>query len=265
MNFRRTILIFSILLTSLNFAQFNEEHFVQRVNSIYHSLEKNGLQNFSADLNSDHFAEITGGLKQDPPYYPLQFIWAAPARMFFIKKAPPEDLTEQQQKTVGKLQQELQPELRGILLDWQRFMAGNLLDKKIENYQFDVAGDTVYIKLNDVSDVDTTVVKYTFGQNGICLKISSNELAKKRKTVTYPAFRLIEGKWLCTGWDVQIENSGEISGGFRVLINSKKINEMWFPWDLRLIVQTKEKLNHTFVRNYSFRNIQLNRKIQIVD
>jgi hypothetical protein len=107
--------------------------------------------------------------------------------------------------------------------------------------------------------------KMYFGVNGLCLKIITENLYTREIVITYPQFDYQDNRWLCVQWQVQIISNNQVTGGFLVNIGSEKINGYYLPVNLSLLVQSQEKKEKIFIRNYSFKNIMINRDLKIVE
>ena len=85
-------------------------------------------------------------------FHPLEFVWIKPNRIFFIRTAVPDSVDSLKSEFIFNLQTEIQQELKGIFLDWQRFNGQKLLDNLPADYQIFSFQDTVYIEaLNEDS------------------------------------------------------------------------------------------------------------------
>ena len=102
----------------------------------------------------------------------------------------------------------------------------------------------------------------TFGFNGICLKISVAFPDKNEIINTYPGFKLMGNKWLCTGWTVQTLINGSVESGFVVKLRSRNMDNYWIPERLNLQLQTRNTEDVRYLRTYIFKNIILNRDLQ---
>ena len=152
-------------------------------------------------------------------------------------------------------------ELRGIFMDWQRFIGGNLLYDIPENYTLDTVGDTVHIVFDSFENNDPIKMKFYFGLNATCFRVETFYEKINQKVITYPTYILVDGKWLCTEWVIKIMQNGIINSGFSVNFKSKKYKETWLPTQALIQVQTRQKLNQTFSRLYKFKHPEVNQKL----
>ncbi len=257
------ILIYFLLTTILT-AQFDEQAFFSRANSIYHNLNSKDVKNFALSITSNYFEITTKGFLDSEEYSPIEFVWQSPGKMYFIKRAIPVEIDTFAQKGINNLQNDMQQGLKGIFIDWQRFLGGNILDDLPKDYIISSVGDTVHIEFESTENNVPVKMKFFFGINALCFKIETHYETIDQKMITYPEYVLIDKKWLCTSWTVKILQAGEITSGFTAAITSKPINKNWFPVHALITVQTKKKLNETFRRIYKFRNLRINRDIKVV-
>lgn len=256
-------LLYFFILTFVGYShsQFDQTIFFNRVNSIYHNLSDSDLKNFSVQITSDYFEYNAGKEIDHDVYSPIEFIWEKPRRLNFNRIKLPGGLDSTQQAKIYQLQNEMFQELRGIFLDWQRFMGGNLLFDLPEKYFVDSVGDTVHIVFDAYENNAPVKMKFYFGKNALCFRIETIYRKIKQKIITTPTFVLIDGKWLCTEWIINIVQNGVINSGFSVDFQSGKYKEYWLPIQALIKVQTRKKLNQTFTRLYKFRNLEVNKAL----
>ena len=76
--------------------------------------------------------------------------------------------------------------------------------------------------------------------------------------------KMVENKWLCNFWRVQIFKNGTVESGFELNLKSRKVEDYWVPQRLVLQLQKAGIDNTLFIRDYKFRNILLNKDLQIL-
>jgi len=258
------IFVFVIIIISNSYAQFDKDTFFNRVNSIYHNFTNTEIKNFSLSATSDYFEFNTKEYLKDEHYFPVELYWIFPDKMFFVKKAISGDVDTSKYEIISQMQKDMQQGLKGIFIDWQRFLGGNILDEMPDEYNISIFGDTVHIEFETMENKVPVTLKFSFGINALCLKIETFYKDSGQKMITYPSFVLIDNKWLCNEWMVQIIQNKEIKSGFIVTFQSAKINSKWFPLQALISVQTKEKLNETFRRLYKFRNLVTDRDVKVI-
>lgn len=255
------ILLIIFIFSNSLFSQFKKEEFLYRAKTIYHSLRVQGLENFSCWVTSDLFLEETKETYKDE-LYPLEIIWKNPNMFYYIKRPIPQLPEIEQNNHINELQINMVQTLKGLIIDWQRFCGGNVLDDLPETYLISNVEDTVIIEHENVENGKPIKVKMLFGLNGICLKISVMFPEKNEIINTYPAFRLAGDKWLCTGWTVQTLKNGSVHSGFVIKLRSKEIENYRIPERMNLQLQTKDAEDMRYMRTYIFKNIVLNKDIK---
>jgi len=245
-------------------AQFNKSEFIYRVKTIYHSLKSTGLDNFSSWITSDIFLEALKDQSKEE-VYPVEIIWKNPNLIYYIKRPLPQINDKEKLGEIQQLQVDMIQELKGLLIDWLRFSAGNILDDIPETYLITTKADTVFIEYEKFEEGKNVNVKMLFGKNGLCLKIISSYRYKNEIIILYPGYALIEDKWLCNKWMLQIYKNGEVDSGFQVSLKSRKVEDYWIPQNLTLQLQKKGIDNTWFLRDYKFRNVVLNKDLKIVN
>lgn len=264
---RGSFLLAILFLTvgSINtYAQFSEVDFFNRVNSIYYTLEQTDLKNFTSWLTSNIFINATDGFFKDE-VFPLEFIWMAGNRMFFSRRALPVLGDTTKDHLVDRLQESMRTEFRALLLDWQRFYSGRLLQNMPPDYKITVRMDTVVLSYKTVEDSEEVVNTMLFGQNGICLQTTLAYPSRGEKIDTHPLFKYTGEKWLCVGWQVQVYEGNEISTGYIVRVKSQRVDKYWLPQVFSMTLQTSRDKKSVYVREYYFRNILVNRKIEVMN
>jgi hypothetical protein len=258
-------IIIMIWLISLINPQINESEFLYRVKTSYYSLQASGIKNYSSWITSDYFKENSKKNFTGNDVYPLELIWISPDKLFFIKRSLPEIKDTTDYNSVNQLILDLLQEIKGIYVDWQRFIGTNLLFNLPKDYLFSSINDTIKLEFQITEKQDVMNITIFFGKNGLCFKIISENLNTNETLYTYPKFDYLDNKWLCSQWQVQIQFNNEITGGFLVRMISEKIEEYYLPVKIVLLVQSKEKKDKIFKRTYNFRNIMVNRDLQILE
>jgi hypothetical protein len=227
---------------------------------MYYALESTDLTNFSSWITSDKFEKETE-IFYDEEVFPLEIIWIQPNDLYYIRRPLPGPEDSTLQGKAIRAQEDIQKELKAIMLDWSRFYSGKLLSDMPAEYSLTSRSDTIVLRYKN----DAGSTEIYFGQNGIILETQIISGDSSEIIYTYPDYKFTGEFWLCTGWTVQIMNEGEISSGFRIIISSQRIERYWLPKEIRMILQTKEYEKVTFSRTYFFRNSRVNRDIQILN
>jgi hypothetical protein len=255
-----SLIILITFLTNLAYSQFNQEEFLYRAKSIYHSLRVKGLENFTCWVTSDLFLESTKAIYKEE-VYPLEVIWKNPNMFYYIKRALPVQKEGEQDSVAQVMQMNMVQTLKGLLIDWQHFCAGNVLDDLPESYLITTVEDTAFIQYENYENGKLIKVKMTFGLNGLCLKLKVEFPDINEIIVTYPVFKLMGEKWLCTGWTTQTLRNGSVESGFMVKLRSREIENYWIPERLNLQLQKKGAEDIRYTRTFIFKNILLNKEL----
>jgi hypothetical protein len=256
------ILLYVTITNSLK-AQFSEAEFIYKVKTSYNSLKSSGLDNFSSWVTSNIFLEAAKDISEEE-IYPLEIIWKNPDLLYYIKRPLPSTGNTEEQKELQQCQMDLIQELQGLLVDWQRFFAGNILDELPKTHLITTKDDTVFVEYELSENGKNVKTKMVFGKNGLCKKIITNYVHKNEVIIVYPGYTTVENKWICNYWRVQIFVNEQIDSGFEISLKSKKIENYWIPQRLILQLQKRGIDNTMFVRDYSFRNVVLNKDLQIL-
>ncbi len=259
-----TFIFISPLISSGLMAQFQEVEFFNRVNSIYYTLEQTDLKNFTSWLTSNIFVNSTDDFFSEE-VFPLEFIWLEGNRMFFSRRPIPVIDDSIQNQTLENLQMSMRKELKAILLDWQRFYAGRLLQNMPADYTIELMADTVILQYTTVEDTESVINTLYFGQNGICIKTSIIYPMRNESIHTYPIYKYTGEKWLCIGWKVQVLEEDDITTGYLIDIKSQRIENYWLPQIITMRLQTKREKELLYWREYYFRNILVNRNIEVMN
>ena len=257
------IIILFFIVNGVLLAQFNEPEFIYRVKTMYHSLKLTGLDNFSSWVTSNIFLEATKEFSSEE-LYPLEIIWKNPNLIYYIRRPLPQPSDTLKQNEIRELQMDMIQELQGLLIDWQRFSAGNILDDLPETHLVTTKEDTVIIEYEKFEGGKNVKVKMLFGQNGLCLKITTNYAQNNEIIHIYPEYILVEEKWICNKWMLQVYKNGQVESGFMVSLKSRKLEDFWVPQRLILQLQKRGIDNTMFMRDYKFRNVVLNKDVQIM-
>jgi hypothetical protein len=245
-------------------AQFSEPEFFNRVNTTYYALELTDLNNFSSWVSSNIFEETAKDLYKDE-IYPIEFLWVKPNDPYFIRRPLPPIQESLAEEKVQSAQNELQQELRALIMDWGRFYAGRLLADMPSDYTLETRADTVLLNFKNYKDPRDSETHILFGPNGLVLQTSVVYRDSSERINTFPEYKYTGEYWLCTGWRVQILKKDEVISGFRVKVISKRIEKYWLPSQFQMELQSKDIQDKIFIRVYNFRNIRINRDIQVIN
>jgi len=262
---KRIILI--LCLATTGFAQkfqLNEQEFFLNIQNSYYALNNTDLSNFTCLVTNSSLESFAENNWDNPEIFPLQFIWVKPDRVFLSQQGVPA-LNDTARQTFDNKIADLKQQVRAILLDLQRFYYTGIYSSISDDYILVKKKQVVEILFEQNTDSLLTQFTYTFGMNGLCLKVESNYPQQNRTIITYPKFKIVKTKWLCEGWDVQIIENNEIVSGFAVKLDNNLTDKTWVPININLEVQKKAEPGKVYVDAIKFRNYLFDQNLQLMD
>lgn len=262
----RNVFVF-LLFSSFSIAQnvqLDEKAFFSSIKNSYYSISSSDLDNFTCLITNSGIEEFGQQNWDNPEVFPLQFIWINPDRVFLSQQGVPK-LDAEKQSVFDQKVADLKQQVKAILLDLQRFYITGIYSSISEDYILVKKKQVVEIFFDVMEDSISTRFKYTFGMNGLCLKIETVYEGQNRIITTYPSFKVIKTKWLCEGWEVQIIENEDVISGFAVALNNNFVDNVWIPTDISLEVQKKDEPGKTYVDKLKFRNYLFNQSLQLLD
>ncbi len=264
MNKKIWIYLLIMTLCVLGKAQnFDESSFLQNLKSSYYLLAQRPVKNFIVQINS---AKIDAFTKEnwDTTGIPvIQLIWQNPADVYLSEIRFPYKMNDNQQKEYRELLEALKVQIRGILLDLQRFYITGLLNDDLIN-KFVLRHNEQAVQMTFKNfDQQGTTIKYLLGLNALCILIDVEYPDQSKRMVIYPEFNLVDAKWLCMGWTVQTMISDQVVSGFKVTIKYNKLQDIYLPYSFFIEVQKIEEKDKIFYDEVRFFNYRLNQKIEI--
>jgi len=188
--------------------------------------------------------------------FPLQLIWFNPDDVYLSQLGVPK-IESAKYKEYQEILDGLKLQLRGILLDLQRFYLNGLYKNITGDYKIQNNEEAVQITMQSETDKIVTKVKYLFGYNGLCLLNEISYPDQNKVIVIYPKFKTVKNKWLCQGWKVQTYFNGEVESGFDLELTNSFVDNKWVPSKIKIEVQKAEIKGTTFydeiiIKNYLF-------------
>jgi len=266
---KKILIIFGVVClisANNNYAEqpaFDEQEFFRKIKESCYTLNASGLDNFVAlvtSLKIERFAEENWDNKE---IFPLQLIWFQPDKIYISQQGVP-SLEKDKQEEFNELIQGLKSQLKGVLLDLQRFYITGLFYSINENYKLRHNEEAVQITYETGKGFDETRAKYLLGLNGLLIEIEISYPEQKKKIYITPSFRTIKTKWLISGWDVQTVINEKIVSGFQLKMNSVKTSGQWIPFDILLKVQKADEPGSTYYDEIKFRNFLFNQAIELI-
>lgn len=263
----RTILLLLVFLVGSAWSQgfhLDEKKFFTDLENSYFAMSNTDLENFTCLITNSSMEDFAKENWDNKEIFPLQFIWVKPDRIFLSQQGVP-SLEDSVQQEFNQKFSDLKQQVKAILLDLQRFYINGIYSSISEEYILVKKKQVIDIIFETAADSLVTQFKYTFGMNGLCLKIETSYPSQNRIIVTYPNFKVVKTKWLCTGWEVQIVDNGDVISGFAVTLENQFIDPVWVPVEIDLQVQKKNEIGRTYTDVLKFRNYLFNQSLQLID
>jgi len=259
------LIMFLFLIPMDLFAQqdsFNEQDFFNRIKTSYYNLSDTGLQNFTALVTNEQMQVFASEAWDNSEIFPLQLIWFNPDKLYLSQHGTPK-LEENKYLEYQEIVNGLKTQLRGILLDLQRFYLRGLYDSIGPDYVLQHNEEAVQINFINKDQSGETRIKYLFGYNGLNVLIQLEYPQQKKQIVIYPKFKTVKNKWLCTGWSVQTYLKDEIINGYNLTIQNKFVNDLWVPGEILIEVQKSEIKGQKYYDQIILRNYLFNQSIKL--
>jgi hypothetical protein len=238
------------------------EDFKTQIEGYYHFLEKSDLENFKCSFTSLLYLNFIEKYQDSTYYYPLNMIWTRTGKIYFLlKEYPMTDSDSARQKIMQNIQL-TKNQFHGFYLDWLNFLILSPLSDVTENVKYTFTEDSIKVCYSEIDSLGTEVTKIfrPSGQLYKVMVVSPNE-----KILNYPKYREVGDKWLCTGWDTQIIQDGEIQSGIATRLELNKIEGLWLPVRVDFIVQTVEKPGEKFYSTLFIKDYQFNLPLQEIE
>lgn len=261
------ILLSIQLFVSITWAQqfqLDEKAFFTNMQTSYYAIGNTELENMTCLVTNSSMEEFAKENWQNAEIFPLQFIWIKPDRIFLSQQGVP-NLDEAKNSLFYENFDDLKQQVKAIILDLQRFYISGIYSSISDDYILVKKKQVIQILFETVEDSLLTQFDYTFGINGLCLKIETFYPDQNRKIVTYPLFKIVKTKWLCTGWEVQIMQDDQVVSGFAVKLENRIVDNYWVPAEIRLEVQKIEEVGKTYGDVLKFKNFLFNQPLQLID
>ncbi len=240
---------------------FNEQAFFNRIKTSYYNLSETGINNFVALVTSAKTEELAKEIWDNAEVFPLQLIWFNPNKLYMSQRGVPK-IPEEKQKEYQDAQQGLKMQLRGVLVDLQRFYLNGIYESISPDYILKHNEEAVQLTFSSGQDSLLAKVKYLFGENGLLLMIQIDYPQTQKQIVIYPRFKTVKTKWLCTGWSVQNYILNEVESGFDITLSNRLEKGVWVPGNLLIEVQKAETKGQKYYDEIKLKNYLFNQSIQ---
>lgn len=264
---KRTIglILIALLTVVLGNAQpkFDEASFLQSMKLSYYTLENTKLQNFIVSVSSAKFDVFTKQNWDTIGMAPIKIIWNKPDKIYISELKFPFKMNASQKQKYREIVNALKLQMKGLLLDLQRFYLNGLLDEKLmDRYTLRHTDQAVQMTFTGIDNQGTTV-KYLLGLNGLCIMIDIEYPLQNKQMLLYPEFKTVDQKWLCQGWTVQTSVAGQVVSGFNLRVNYKKFQGIWLPESFYIEVQKQDQKDKIFYDEVKLFDYMLNQNITI--
>lgn len=257
-------LLVSGFSTTYSQDNFDEKRFFQNLKDSYYYLDSTNLKNFTVlmtNLFTEKFAEDHWKNRE---IFPLQLIWYSPNRIFISEQGVP-SLKDSLKILYSEYVSDLKVQVKDILINLRQFYIAGIYNSIPKDYIIKKLHDVVKIESSEKSAKDTINTEYSFGANGLCVKILTYIASTKTTVETIPIFTIIKTKWLITGWKVQILKSGEIESGYTIELKNNLISETWVPSDIFIKLQDVNYEGKTFQDVIKLRSYLFDQPLQLID
>jgi hypothetical protein len=254
------ILFVQILLAQSN--TFDEKQFFIDLKNSYYNLNDTNIKNFSALVTSLKMERFSKENWNNAEIFPLQLIWFKPDNIYLAQQGTPtipENKFDEYQELVDGIKQQV----KGILVDFQRFYITGIFESINSNYSIKNDQEFVWISFDVGTEQNKIPVMYTMGRNGLCLKIEIEYMSENKKITIYPSFKIVKTKWLCDGWTVQTLINDEPVSGFILEINYSEYQSIWIPMQIIINVQKADEPETRYYDAIKFRNYMFDQPMEL--
>lgn len=238
--------------------KFDAESFIKRVRTSYHSFEIDTMNQISSYLTTQSFNSYYSSKTTDKIKFPITVDWS---NVTSISLDRTEDVLgtsdfEEKQNQVLTL-------TSFFLQNWLDFSVNELIPQQAINYNISRKGKRVYFSYIMQNGKKFDRVAKEFALNGLLMDMSV-QTAEHFTLKIQPLYRSISGKWLCVGWSFQkIDQNENVVEGMKIDLVQKQIGKNWYPFDVRLTIQTalsksEPVIEQLFFRNYHLQGTEIN-------
>ena len=261
----KIMIIFILISINLLFSQnniFDEKQFFQDIKNSYYNLNDTNLENFTALVTSLKMEKFAKEIWKNEEIFPIQLIWFKPNRLYIAQQGTP-TITENRYKEYQDLVEGIKQQVKGILIDFERFYITGLYESIKSDYTITTQNEFVWIDFNAGTMDQEVPVKYTMGKNGLCIKIEIYYPNENKKLILNPKFKIIKTKWICTGWQVQTLISEEPVSGFILEIRYDQYQSIWIPTQITINVQKADEPGTTYYDVIKLKSYMFNQPLEL--
>lgn len=226
-------------------AQESLKKFKERVAPYYYCLENMPVKNFTCLFTTSEYINFARENYDSTHTYPLKLTWIKNGRVYYTLQPYPARMDSSQRRTFLTQVQLVTNQFKGFLLDWQNFMLYSPLSDIPDSLEIKVGHDTIQVEYTSGEGKLTAHVKKLFLPSGKLIRVTV--WSGSGKVVNYPIYTELENKWVCSGWNSQIYENGQISSGIANRMELRKIGNYWMPIRVDMLVQTSRKPEEKFL------------------
>ncbi|HFE65103.1 hypothetical protein B1H10_07445 [candidate division KSB1 bacterium 4484_188] len=246
---KKLLILFTILFILLNGkpvpAQENLKTFKDRVTPYYYCLENMPVKNFTCLFTTSEYVNFARENYDSSFTYPLKLTWIKNGRVYYTLQPYPTKMDSTRRRIFLTQVQLVTNQFKGFLLDWQNFMLYSPLSDIPDSAEIKAGHDTIQVVYTSGEGKLMAHVKKLFLPSGKLIQVTV--WSGSGKVVNYPIYIELEDKWVCSGWNSQIYENGQISSGIANRMELRKIGDYWMPIRVDMLVQTSKKAEEKFL------------------
>ena len=258
-------IILSVIVINLLKAQtdvFDEKQFFQDLKKSYYNLNDTNLENLTALVTSLKMEKFAKEIWNTEEVFPIQFIWFKPDKLYLAQQGTP-TISENRYKEYQDLVIGIKQQIKGILVDFDRFYITGLYESIKSTYNISLKDEFVLIDFNIGQEQESIPVKYTMGRNGLCIEIEIDYPDQSKRIILNPNFKIIKTKWICTGWKVQTLVNEEPISGFILDIRYDQYQSIWIPTQIIINVQKSDEPGTTYYDVIKLKSYMFNQPLEL--
>lgn len=215
------------------------EIFKQQIQGYYHYLVTPEVKNFSCKISSGIYIDFIRDKADSSYYYPLKYIQTKEDNRYYVLQPLPTLNDSLRREALGRVQN-LKNLFNGLLTDLQKFYFQHPLASPPAEAAITFASDTVSISFSSRENEQTISMDETYTRGGQLGRITWK--LGDQQVVIYPSYREARGKWICTGWNNQVYQGGQITSGMAARVEYVWHTDRFLPLRIDIITQQQKTL-----------------------
>lgn len=262
MKFLTTILILLVVF-SRGVSQENWNDFKEEKRGYYSSLESSGVENFSCLVSSSDYIFFISDKADSTYYFPLKVIWLRNGRTYTILQPLPPAMPDSLKGQLINQVEQLKKIFKGTLSDWQQLALFNPFEDIPESTTVSFGKDTLGISFSFIEDNENITVSKTFTRGGQLARV--RWITSDLEIRTYPYYREINNKWVCGGWKSQFYQNSDVTSGFEVALDLRRVDNVLLPIRFEIIAQSQSNRTQKSAMQLYLRDYVLNQKFEVIN